>query len=336
MLLLPQLPNLRHLSVSGGHAFMTPERHLHALQLLPNLQSLTLSVASDGNWNEHTLEPLRHLRALTSLSLTILYMFGPLLVSPALAQLTQLQALRLECQSDEGRQGVANDDICHDRLMRTVSKLTGLEALVLEDMVDRIPAELERLVHLTQLGLSILSFDDPDLAILPTFGMCTKLKHIRLSELDNASDEAWRLVCRALQLLPQLETLDVSYVDLSEVQPSSWALPLSLRSLTLSDCSMRTIPGAVCCLLHLQHLCLTRSPGWNVQLESFSKGPYLFSLQYLEISEPKSGAGPEALTDAMHLRSLTLTFRQNVQSLWTSSALQPLLPKGCAIILEHG
>ena len=69
---------------------MTPERHLHAIELVSDLQQLDLDVPSDGSWSECTLEPLTHLNALTELRLNIREFHGPLLVSPLLAHLTQL------------------------------------------------------------------------------------------------------------------------------------------------------------------------------------------------------------------------------------------------------
>ena len=146
MLLLAQLPNLHHLDV-GGHEFMIPERHLHAIELLPDLQRLFLSMPSDGTWSKSTLEALAHMRALTSLKLNICKMSGPLLVPTSLAQLTQLQELRLDC----GDGGSNEDSEAH--LMQTISNLTGLRTLVLNDMVMGMPAGLERLACLTFLEL---------------------------------------------------------------------------------------------------------------------------------------------------------------------------------------
>ena len=328
MSLLPLLPNLQYLGVSAGHDFMVPERHLHLMQLLPDLQHLELSLESDGTWNESTLEPLEHLRALTSLDLMINDMMGPLLLSPALAELTQLEDLCLWCVGGSAESGQA-------RLMQIVSKLTGLQALQLNNMVESIPTDLGRLTRLTYLELRSLSFEDP-LHVPPvSFGLCTKLRHICLSFLDNISDEAWQHVCRALQRLPCLDVLEVESVDLSGVQPCTWVLPSSLTSLHLDVCGMSIIPGAVCCLPYLKDLSMSDpyygSSSHDVQLASLPRGPYLHSLVSLGLNGPKAGAGPEALIDAECLRFLRVQARRDTHLLWATSALQQLVPKGCVI-----
>ena len=243
MMLLPQLPNLQTLCVAGGHEFMVPERHLHAIELLPNLQHLDLSLTSDGTWSESTLEPLKHMTALITLNLSICQMRGPLLVSPFLAQLTQLRELRLDC----GPRGF-DSEINQAHLMQTVSKLRGLRTLALDGMVESVPAGLERLAYLKTLELRRLDLEDSSFAIPSSFRLCTKLRHICLSLLDNASDEMWQLLCSVMLLLPDLLALNLSNMDLSEVHPSSWALSSSLTSLDLNECSISMLPAAVSCL----------------------------------------------------------------------------------------
>ena len=249
MLLLPQLPHLQALCVFGGHQFMIPERHLQAVELLPDLQDLDLNMPSDGTWNESTLEPLQYMTALTSLTLNIYEMRGLLLLSPSLSHLTQLQHLRLE--TDEGW----SDQISQAHLMQTVSKLTGLKSLALEDMVESIPAELERLACLTYLDLNGFDFDDPNFAIPPSFGMCIKLRRVCFSWFSQATDGAWLAFCTCLLLLPQSDDLNVSHPDLSEIHSSSWVLPSRLTTLNLINCRMKTFPAALCCLPQLRDLC---------------------------------------------------------------------------------
>ena len=327
MLLLAQLPNLQLLSVTGGHEFMLLERHLHAIELMPNLQHLDLDVPSDGTWSESTLEPLRHMSGLTTLSLRI-EMSDPLLISPSLAALTQLQDLHLHCGSLQYKTD-------QDHLMQTVSKLTELRSLVLDGMVESIPVELERLPCLTYLELCSLNLTDPYFAIPPSFGMCTKLRHICLSYLEDASDEVWHHICRSLLLLPQLHALDDDNVDLPHVQPSSWVLPSSLTSLNIIKCRMSMLPAAICCLPQLKRLSIQDSDQ-AVQLTGLPRGPYLHNLLALDIIGTKDGVGPEALTDAVHLQALRVQSRQNLGPLWTRSALRRLVPAGCRMNLGDG
>ena len=246
---------------------MIPERHLHAIELLPDLQHLDLFVPSDGTWSESTLEPLKHMRALTSLSLKIENMSGPLLVSQSLAELTQLQHLHLRCQSDDYLSDQAH-------LMQTVSKLTGLRTLVLDSMVESSPAELVGLGRLTYLELNTLDLEDPIFNVPPSFSLCTGLRHICLSYLADASDEVWRQICRSIVPLPHLDVLEVKCTDLSRVQPSSWALPRGLTSLTLDDCRMSMIPAAICCLPLLDHLSMVDLDHVG-QLENLPRGAIL-------------------------------------------------------------
>ena len=310
---------------------MIPERHFQVIRLLPHLQHLDLQLESDGSWSESTLGPLKNMTALTSLSLTICEPKGPLLVSPLLAQLTQLQDLCLECEDP------LYDDISQAHLMQTVSKLIGLNTLGLFHMVQNIPAELERLPSLTHLKLGGLFWDDPNFAIPPSFGMCIQLRRICLSLFLGVCHEAWQMICNSLLLLPRLDALDVMHVDLSKVQPSSWALPSTLTSLNLSFCKMRMFPAALCRLPQLQHLTVR---DWDrdqdLQLASFPTGPYLRNLRCLNIHGLKFGTGPEALRDAVRLQKFSITSRRSLGPLWTNSVLQQLVPGGCSIVLIDG
>ena len=327
MLLLPQLPNLHHLFLAGGREFMSPERHLHAFKLMPNLRHLDLQLTSDGSWSESTLEPLKHLSAATTLSLRIRDMSGPMLVSPFLAQLTQLQALFLHCEG-------VDREINQAHLMQTVSKLTGLASLGLDGMVESVPAELEKLANLTYLELSSINTEDVPFTIPSSFGLCLSLRHINLGFLEDPSDKMWQQVCSALLLLPQLHALDISNANLSEIQPSSWALPSRLTSLYLDECRLSRLPSAVCSLPQLEHLSVV-DLDWHVQMANLPRGPYICNLVSLDINEPLAGVGPEALTDAVHLQTLMVRFTQSPGPLWAKSALQGLVPTGCEIDLDE-
>ncbi len=334
MLFLPQLhSNLQRLSLWGGLNLMTPERHLYALELLPQLTDLTLNLASDGNWTQDTLEPLKELAGMTSLDVTISMMMGPLLVSPSLTQLSKLQNLCLTCSS-------ADDDEHYDQesqehLMGTISQLTCLRSLDLREMVETVPAELGALVQLTSFDLRSRNHRPP-FVIPPSFSQCTKLCHLHLAHLPKASDETWQHVCKALLLMPGLNSLHIHFADLSEVQPCSWSLPSALTSLRLDDCRMSTIPAAVCALERLQEL-WTGAPWRPVKLTCLPQGAYLRRLQTLIMDLPSPGAGPEALGDAKHLRSLQVhgsMCAPHHNPLWTHEALHHLVPESCSISLH--
>ena len=65
--LLALLPNLRHLRLSCEKGFLVVEQEPFSLQILTRLQTLRLSMASDGSWNSITMSPLQHLTALKHL-----------------------------------------------------------------------------------------------------------------------------------------------------------------------------------------------------------------------------------------------------------------------------
>ncbi len=154
--LLEQLPNLRRLCLSGCSIMLIPEHHMYIIQSVPKLQSLNLDVCSDSHsghqpWRESTLEPLQHLRFLTSLSLNISDLKGPMLLSPALSCLTQLRELSLQCP---GAQSCSQPV---KQLMQTVSNLTGLTSLVLSRMIETMPTDLATLTQLECFSLTCFS-----------------------------------------------------------------------------------------------------------------------------------------------------------------------------------
>ncbi len=326
MLLLPQLPKLQHLTINDDYGFMTPERHLHVMECLPQLKSLSLSVSSDGTWSPATLDPLTHLRSLTRLDLCISQMIGSLEISPLLTCLTQLHDLRLDCSWK---------DLCEispDHLMSTVSKLTTLETLTLVGLVDCVPPQLGALAQLTQFNLRELGSNSPEFAIPPSFSLCTNLQHLSFSYCGNASNEGWQHACSLLSLLPCMKDLAISELGLSGVHPSSWSLPSELTSLALDYCGMSTVPAAICDLTNLQQLSILDSDEARVELTALPKGPYLYNLQRLEINRPKLGAGPEALAHAVNLQFLEVNCKQDTNPLWIPTTLRRLVPE-CRKIL---
>ncbi len=335
MLLLPQLPNLQHLTISGENgsydSFMIPERHLPIIRLLPCLKSLSLQVQSDGTWKEHTLAPLSHLRALTSLHLCINGTdVDPMWLSPSLTHLTRLQDLRLHCRDP------CHDEEHSDHMMGIVSRLTTLRMLCLDGLLEDFPAQLGALAKLTRLDVWNLRYPRQLCAIPPSFSLCTNLQHLCLQGPRDICDELWQHVCELLILLPKMTDLTIDKIHLPKVQPSSWSLPLALTSLVLSDCSLRIFPAAVCSLPRLQNLQISdpRFRGLReatfIELMAFPAGPYLHHLQKLEINIPR--VGPEALEHATKLQVLGIVGEADAKPLWTRNALESLLPKGCEII----
>ncbi len=121
--------------------------------------------------------------------------------------------------------------------------------------------------------------------------------------------------------------------DLSEVQPSSWSLPLGLTSFVLQDCSVRTFPAAVCTLPQLQDLRISDSRyfhGTGTEITAFPAGPYLHHLQTLEVNLPK--LGHEALAHATKLQEIVIVGEVDANPFWTCNALESPLPKGCEVI----
>ena len=64
---------------------MVLESDIVALQYLTHLQVLSLRMISGGEWQAHTLDPLKHLTALTKLRLDVSNMcYQPMLLAPGL------------------------------------------------------------------------------------------------------------------------------------------------------------------------------------------------------------------------------------------------------------
>ncbi len=329
MLLLPQLPNLQNLHIDDSLGFMVPERHLHVMESLPRLKSLSLHVISDRTWGETTLEPLTHLSSLTSLSLSICKLQGPLWTSPLLTHLTQLQELRLHSW------GPYRYKTSSDQLLETVSKLTTLKTLLLDGVVDCVPAQLGALAQLTQINLRHLKYRRAGFVMPPSFSLCTRLQCLKLFGCPGASDEAWQHACRLLRSLSCMTDLAIFALDLSGVQPSSWSLPSELTSLSLEACGISTVPAAICDLAKIQHLTMY-DPGRDdlddpAELTALPTGPYLNNLESLTINGPKLGAGPEALAHAVKLQSLGIDSREDANPLWIPTTLWELVPEDCQI-----
>ena len=331
MLILPQLPNLQCLTIYGyGQGFMTPERHLHVLELLLQLKNLNLHLESDGTWHEDTLEPLTHIRVLTALELAIAGMTEPLCISPKLSQLTQLQELCLECVDS------LYDRQSQEHLMNTISKLTLLQYLQLESMLETMPPQMGSLAQLTQLNLLNCRHSAMKLSMPPSCSPRTNLQSLLLQNLASASDKAWQHVCSWLVLLPQMTEFAIFAADLSRVQPSSWSLPSGLTRFTLEECRMSIIPAAVCCLPRLQHLLMSDDEECDeAQLMGLPVGPYLRNLQTLDIDGPQLGVLPGPLALVLNLQTLTIDSEVEANPAWMPSVLESLVPQGCKIFYQN-
>ncbi len=315
--LLQQLPNLRQLVVSGSSSFMIAERHLPDVKAMPHLASLDLTLHSDHSWSDSTLEPLLCLGSLTALSLKVLGIHKPMLVS-SLSMLTQLRELRLE--TDGSLSFVREADLWH-----TVSKLTGLSVLLLGGLVDHMPPELAALTLLQHLTLRGFDRQGPEFEVSSSIHRCSRLQHLTLESLPYTSNESWQTIWSLLQLLP-LQQLKFGETDLSEVEP--WTLSSQLTSLELIDCSVSYIPDAIRDLPMLQELCVIGD-----KLEGFPRGPYLRNLQRLEILCPHEFADARVLKAATKLKCVSIQYQDDKRPPWTRSHLEPILPKDCELDL---
>ena len=334
--LLVQLPNLRSLHIQGGlngsglptgrpWDFMVPERHLYIAQSLPQLEDLTLSIPSGGTWKEDTLEPLKHLTALTSLNLKINNLDQPLLVSTALSGLTCLQSLSLEDEEDFWA-------TAQDHLMQTVSKLKGLTNLSLSGMVDNMPAELGELAQLAHLKLINFDRDGQPFNVPASLCLCTNLQLLHLGNLTPVSANGWRRICMSLFALPALDALVISQTDLSSVSPGQWALNSRLTHLELQGCDIHSVAPAICSLPLLQELIID-SP----IIYGLPYGPYLRTLRVLKITCPRPGDEFQALKKAILLEELHLYSEEEpddygqLPPLWTFEHAHRLVPEDCEV-----
>ena len=327
--LLSHLPNLRHLSTSTDTRFFEPFNHLYIVKLLPKLESLSLAMPCGDEWEEDTLEPLKHLTALTRLSIEAYNLKGPLLISPMLTVLTQLRDVQLACTDRIS----SIDQPSHDCFMQVLSGLTGLARLSLSNIQTFVPAELSDLQQLAHLALRSFTHE-PLVAIIPYFRSCTKLKHLHLGFLPDMNTCMWQEVCTSLNLLSELNHLEVRDAGLSKVQSDAWAFGTNLTNLELTCCQITAIPPAVCSIALLQELSIV---DLYAPMACLPRGAYLCSLRRLWIGDIQHDTNSEALADAKQLERLRLHFwRKRRSPFWTHRFLRTLVPRLCSIRIYKG
>ena len=328
--LLAQLPNLQYLNISSSGDFLVADRHLYVMEFLPKLLSLTLLLKYAPNWNATTLAPLRHLRRLTYLNISVSDMSKLLMVSPTLAQLTQLQELRLTDLVSYRRPRDQDD------LFWTVSQLTNLTELSLTCMLQNVPAEVASLSRLQHLHLGEAYPHQHGTIAAPmsfpaSLALCSELHHLTLTSLSMASVKGWWGICRSLILLPGLSHLTITDTHLELVAPGDWAFSSHLTSMCLINCGLKKVPAAACQLPTLQHLTIQ-----GLVLTSLDDGPYLSSLRSMMISCDEITQGLEVLRKAVRMVCLTVCFTNEDQSLkgcFAQAHLQTILPATCAICI---
>ncbi len=141
-------PNLQILDLGNATSFFNPSYDMYAFQHLPSLRSLILGFSCGSLWKHSTLQPLSSLSNLKSLELVIDDMRTPLLLDTSLSMLTGLTHLNL---SRDSKDVEIMYEVDTDNLVSVVSCLTGLQWLQLEGMLDKLPAALLSLQHLTTL-----------------------------------------------------------------------------------------------------------------------------------------------------------------------------------------
>ncbi len=329
--LLALLPNLRHLSLTDDLDLMDPQ-HLHILQFLPHLQSLSLRLAKPVAWSQEVLGPLSSLNALTALSLSSPATDESWLVSPVLGQLTQLRHLKLPYIA----RYITPDS--QDHWLEIVCKLTGLTSLDLHGYMENLPANIPGLTGLAHLELThgcykIGISEGPQPSIAQLVRSFSNLRCLFLNYLPISTTVFWQDVCKSLLLLSQLENLKIEYADLQDVSPTAWALPSKLTAVELVSCCIDTINPAISTLPLLRRLCIISEEPPGMSLSGFPSGPYLHNLQRLDIMGPSSETGSEALLQATHLRHLMVQFFGEYSPYWTRKALRKVVPVGCSIEL---
>ena len=143
--MLAQIPNLQHLDLSGAGNFFKANSHMHVLKFLPKPVHLRLEFMTKQCWDQTTLAPMKHLICLTSLAIIGSIPSAALMVAPELAQLMQLQQLKLRTWASGKRW------TDQDHLFRTISQLTCMTQLILHRMLDSMPADIANLAQLRQL-----------------------------------------------------------------------------------------------------------------------------------------------------------------------------------------
>ena len=181
------LPNLQHLNFACGEGFMFAEDDLFSLQKLVHISTLTLRIASNGNWKLDTLDPLQRLTALECLQLIVDDMNPePMLLAPSLSCLTMRTSLTLgKCSRYRGPQSDAYE--CKYDTQNAgdiISNFVLLQCLDLQCVVAAIPDSFSSLHNLQCMSIAGQHDVWPDFKVSKSFSHCCQLTSLRLEGFD--------------------------------------------------------------------------------------------------------------------------------------------------------
>lgn len=315
------LPNLTHLELSSSAGFMMAKHDLFSIQTLIRLQTLDLTVESNGSWHLQTLDPLHSLTALRSLRLLVEGLEStPMLLTAALSGLSLLTSLVL--QSDGPRR---QDSLCtYDTQTAgtVISSLVLLQQVVLAGVVDSIPDAFSSLQHLEHLGVGGDKEAWPDFVVPNSFRSCCKLTSLHLDSFAVSPERIdWLAGCSVLAGLPALSSIYIDAVNLEDIPADSWAFSNNLTYLYISFSGLQEVLKALVSLTRIQELDLRYN-----KLVDLPAGPYLEQLTKLHLTECNFHAVPVALARATSLKELYC--RDNLP--WfDADRLKALLPQHC-------
>ena len=295
------------------------EQNLGVLGELKGLQHLHLVIASNGNWQQDTLDWLQPLSMLSELDLSVRGMgHRPLLLPASFGALRGLAVLDLTRESSGGDFSYSTSNISE-----VVSKLISLRRLSLKGIVDQFPGALSNLTNLEFCALE--GADD---------GEWPRLGDESAPLLDYPGEQYvtmimpaphWLLTCQALACLPHLTDISLDTVDLSRVSKDDWAFSTHLQSLSLAECGMDYLPTALLALTSLLDLSIAYNP-----VTELPAGPYLKHLTSLDLCGISFPEVPQALCKASSLQILEFLESGMAEC---GSLLEAMLPQGCRLEL---
>lgn len=308
---------------------MVAEHDLFSIQTLTRLQTLELSMKSNGSWNLQTLDPLCSLTALESLDLFVEGLHPkPMLVTAALSRLSLLTKLYLHNNSPD----LTDDPPCiydSQRAGEVISSLVLLKHLALVCLIDSIPVLFSSLQHLENLMVTGSPEDWPDFTVPDSFSNCRKLTSLELQHFYASPERVdWKANCSVLARLPALSRIRFECVDLADIQAESWAFSNNLTHLYISVSGLQEIPRALVSLTSLQELELS----YIDHLADLPAGPYLERLTHLHLLHCNFDAMPVALARATSLKELHC----RTDDSWVDAdRLKALLPQRCQLRLHR-
>ena len=327
--LLALLPNLERLDLCAAGEFLIPSHDMYAMQHLTNLQDLTLDLSCDGDWEESLLKPLKGLKNLKRLDISVSDMTTPLLLHSSLSTLTGLTNLHLTRYDSADHN--ASESIDTANMVSVIRHLTRLEWLEVHGVMDALPASFLGLEHLSYLQCGSCSLLWPGPSSSPDMQGWHCLQTIWMGRMPAMKVEVWQSLCQMLSLLPRLSELTFFDIDLAHICSRSWVMNQRLGQLSFIHCNLSSLPTGLEHLSQLHELVLVNAI--PISLKDF--GRLLGQLQVLELTMRHAVHASAELHAAKSLTQLVLRHdwkadRASLQPCICEN-VEPWLPASCVL-----